>query len=82
MDGVLCRAVEVPGLDVTVCTYPQTVSRGGEDQGGRALYHIFKLATLNIPPCLRLGSVQSDYPGVEVIDFRMDRAYISVGWIL
>ncbi len=68
VDGVLCRAVEVPGLDVTMYISADRLVAVKIKEGAR--YHIFKLATPEYTSLPEVRFVQSDYPGVEVIDFR------------
>ena len=64
----MCRAVEVPGLDVTMYISEDRLVAVKIKEGAR--YHIFKLATPEYTSLPEVRFVQSDYPGVEVIDFR------------
>lgn len=68
IDKVSCRAVEVSGLDVVMYISADRLVAVRIKEGGR--YHTFKPSAPKYTALPEVKFLMSDYPGVEVIDFR------------
>ncbi|MDE6483114.1 MAG: hypothetical protein K2L01_05080 [Rikenellaceae bacterium] len=68
VDGVSCRVVEVSGLDVVMYISADRLVAVKLKEDGR--YHTFKPSTPRYTSLPEVRFAESDYPGVEVIDFR------------